>query len=201
MPNAAGRIDKIKIEQLPVPFIAYTQDREAPLAIVTQVTDTTMQVHQKNYNKPVTETKENFNKKWNGVYLIAEPNEHSGETDFTKNRRRSFFKALVPVAAAIVLLSISFLFLERTITAANTSTSFSSINIYLQYLILLAGVGVTSLLLWYEIDKNNPALKKFCTGIAKANCNAILTSKQSKVFSWLSWSEAGFFYFAGGLLT
>ena len=59
---------------------------------------------------------------------------------------------------------------------------------------------VTSLLLWYEIDKNNPLLKKVCTGIAKGNCSAILTGKKSKVFSWLSWSEVGFFYFTGGFL-
>ena len=73
-------------------------------------------------------------------------------------------------------------------------------GIFLQYLVLLRGVIVTALLLWYEIDKNNPLLQKVCTGITKGNCNAILTSKKSKVFSWLSWSEIGFFYFTGGLL-
>ena len=57
------------------------------------------------------------------------------------------------------------------------------------------------MLLWYELDKNNPLLKQVCTGIAKGNCSAILTGAQSKVFSWLSWSEVGFLYFAGGLLT
>ena len=56
-------------------------------------------------------------------------------------------------------------------------------------------------MLWYEIDKNNPLLQKVCSGIAKGNCNAILSSKSAKVFRWLSWSEVGFFYFAGSLLT
>ena len=70
----------------------------------------------------------------------------------------------------------------------------------MQYIILVLGVIVTSFLLWYEIDKNNPILKKICTGIAKGNCNAILTGDQSKVFRWLTWSELGFFYFMGGLL-
>ncbi|MEJ7678509.1 MAG: vitamin K epoxide reductase family protein [Segetibacter sp.] len=65
---------------------------------------------------------------------------------------------------------------------------------------MLTGVVVTSLLLWYEIDKTNPLLQKVCTGISKGNCNAILTGKQSKLLSWLSWSEIGFFYFTGGLL-
>lgn len=65
---------------------------------------------------------------------------------------------------------------------------------------MVVGIVITSLLLWYEIDKNNPLLQKVCTGIAKGNCNAILTGKASKVFSWLSWSEVGFFYFVGSLL-
>ena len=43
-------------------------------------------------------------------------------------------------------------------------------------------------------------LQKVCTGIVKGNCNAILTGKQSKLFTWLSWSEVGFFYFSGSLM-
>jgi len=55
-------------------------------------------------------------------------------------------------------------------------------------------------LLWHEVDKNNPVLKQICSSGKKVNCDAILNSKASQVFSWLSWSEVGFFYFAGGLL-
>ena len=71
----------------------------------------------------------------------------------------------------------------------------------MQFVILIVGIVVASLLLWYEIDKNNPVLQKVCGGITKGDCNAILTSKQAKLFSWLSWSEVGFFYFTGSLLT
>lgn len=45
-----------------------------------------------------------------------------------------------------------------------------------------AGVAITSLLLWYEIDKANPALQKICTAGAKTNCGAILSSKISKIW-------------------
>ena len=54
-------------------------------------------------------------------------------------------------------------------------------------------------MLWYEIGKSNPILQKVCTGIAKGNCNAVLTGKQAKLFNWLSLSEVGFFYFIGSL--
>lgn len=201
IPNGVGKIDVDKIAELPIPFIACTYDKENPmmiitLAIVTQVSDTTVQIFQKNYNKPFIESKQDFLKKWNGVYLIAEPNEHSGESNYKVNRQKAFLNSLIPAAAFASLIMLSFFFLNSVISVS----SFSAVSIYIQYFILLTGVVVTSLLLWYEIDKTNPLLQKVCTGIAKGNCNAILTGKQAKLFSWLSWSEVGFFYFVGSLL-
>jgi uncharacterized membrane protein len=197
IPNGAGKIAIDKIDELPVPFAAYTLDSESPLAIVTQINGETLQVCQKDYNTPITQTKEDFIKKWDGVYLIAEPNEHSGEVNYAANKQKEFLKSLIPALAIVALTAFSFLLLNKIAGA----TAFSATGIYLQYFVLMAGVIVTSLLLWYEIDKSNPLLQKVCTGIVKGNCNAILTGKQAKVFSWLSWSEAGFFYFAGSLLT
>ncbi len=200
IPNGAGRIDVNNIEQLPIPFMAYTNDREVPLAIVKQIFNSKIQIHQKNYNKPTTEDKEDFLKKWDGVYLVAEPTKHSGETNFELNRRKSFFTTLIPISLFAALIILSLLFLNKIAGITDFSQSFNTIAIYLQYVILMSGVFVTSLLLWYEMDKNNPVLQKVCTGIAKGNCNAILTGKQAKVFNWLSWSEVGFFYFTGGIL-
>lgn len=200
IPNGAGKIDVTDIDQLPTPFIAYTYEKETPLAIVTQVTGANIQVRQKNYSNPITETREEFFKKWNGVYLLAESNEHSGEINYEAKKRKAFFNSLIPVAAFAALIILSLLLVIKIATGINTSIAFSATSFYLQYLILLSGVIVTALLLWYEMDKNNPLLQKVCTGIAKGDCNAVLTGKQAKLFSWLSWSEVGFFYFTGCLL-
>jgi thiol-disulfide isomerase/thioredoxin len=200
IPNGAGKVDVSDIDQLPVPFVAYTYDREAPLAIVTQVDETTVQVFHKNYNKLKTESREEFLKNWNGVYLLAEPDEHSREANYEANKRKAFFSSLIPVSAFAALVALSFLFVYKITGANEVGQFYNAGGIYLQYIITLAGVVVTALLLWYEIDKTNPLLQKVCTGIAKGNCNAILSGKQAKVFSWLSWSEVGFFYFTGSLL-
>ena len=102
---------------------------------------------------------------------------------------------------AVVLSAVlSFLFIRTAVFPSFGGGRGGFLPVYLQYLILLAGVVVTTMLLWYEIDRNNPLLHKVCTGIIKGNCNAILAGKASKVFSWLSWSEVGFFYFAGSFL-
>lgn len=201
VPNGAGRIDMNNIEELPTPFIAYTHSRETPLSIITDVTETTVNVFKKEYNKIVTESKEAFLKNWDGVYLIAEPNENSGEVNFEATKRGLFINSLIPIAALITIVTFFILFLNRVIDMSVVSTTVNQIGIYAQFGILLIGVITTSLLLWYEIDRNNPVLQKVCSGITKGDCNAILTSKEAKLFSWLSWSEIGFFYFTGSLLT
>lgn len=200
IPNGAGKIEPNQIDQLPVPFMAYTNDREHPLSIVTQVADTTIQLYSKNYSKAITESKEGFLKSWTGIYLIAEPNEHSQEKEYEKNKRKALINALIPVSLFALLTALSFFSFYNIVNHNDSSQIANITGVCFQYFILFTGVVVTSLLLWYEIDKNNPLLQKVCTGIAKGNCNAILTGKQSKLLSWLSWSEVGFFYFAGGLL-
>lgn len=198
IPNGAGKIEPNLIDELPVPFIATINNAEYPLAIVEEVSEHTIKYFNENYAKAKTENKAAFLKKWYGVYLITEPNEHSGEKDYTKNKRKSFINGLLPTFLLGIIFILSFLFLKKNISAVSLA---NMEGIYIQYFITVAGVIVSSLLLWYDIDKSNPLLQKVCTGIAKGNCNAILTGTQSKLFSWLSWSEVGFFYFTGGLLS
>lgn len=200
IPSGAGKIDLNNIDQLPTPFIAYTNVREFPLAIIIKVSDSTIQIYQKNYDRYTIQNREEFIKTWKGVYLITEPTKHSGELNYKLNRRKETINSLIPVAAFFSLIMLSFLFLHTIVSSLDKFQSFNAKGIYFQYLIMHAGIVITSLLLWYEIDKNNPVLQKVCTGIVKGNCNAILTGKQSKLFNWLSWSEVGFFYFTGGML-
>lgn len=196
IPNAAAKTDVSNIDQLPTPFIACTKNLEKPLAVISRVTETEIEAYQRNYSKPTIYPKAEFIKTWDGVFLIAEPNLHSGEENYVVNRRKAIFNSFIPSTLIVCLIIFSFYLLSKV-------TRVSSLPItafYMQYFILFVGFIVTSLLLWYEMDKSNPLLQKVCTGIAKGNCNAILTGKHSKVFSWLSWSEVGFFYFAGSLL-
>jgi thiol-disulfide isomerase/thioredoxin len=108
---------------------------------------------------------------------------------------------ILPILFLVISITLSFSSLIKSIVISGYNNSLNAVGICLQYLILWAGTIVTFALLWYEIDKMNPFLQKVCTGIVKGNCNSILTGKRSKIFSWLSWSEVGFFYFTGGLLS
>jgi len=53
------------------------------------------------------------------------------------------------------------------------------------------------LLLMQSLDTNNPLIQKICGGDSTKDCYAILSSKAAKLNDQLSWSEVGFFYFAG----
>jgi hypothetical protein len=200
IPNGAGKIETDQIDELPTPFMALTSDKEAPLAIISEVTDNTIRFYQKNHHKPQAETKSEFIKRWSGIYLVAEPTEHSGEPNYKVSKAKENYKILGRYSAITAVLVFLFLFMYRAIETAGRSLPFSTTAVYIQYVIQIAGIVITTLLLWYEIDKANPVLQKVCTGIIKGNCDAILTGKKAKVFKWLSWSEIGFFYFTGNLL-
>lgn len=55
-------------------------------------------------------------------------------------------------------------------------------------------------LLTHSIDSNNSLIQNFCGIAKKADCSTLLKSDAAKVWSWLSWSEVGFFYFSGILI-
>ncbi|GGB11615.1 vitamin K epoxide reductase family protein [Puia dinghuensis] len=200
IPNGAGKVEPAGIDSLPLPFIAYTKDDiESPFTVITQVTDSTISYYAKDYSRLKTEDKKTFLRKWTGVYLIAEVNEYSGEAGYNAVKWKQFGKSLIPLFLLILVLSLSTLALQSSISSSGWNSS--NWGIYLQYLVSLAGVTVTSLLLWYEVDQGNRVLAKVCSGITRGNCNAILSSPQAKLFKWLSWSEVGFFYFTGGFLS
>jgi len=200
IPNAAGKIRPDSIDDLPVPFIAYINDQNFPLVIVKDISDTSVKLFAGRQKKFITQSKEDFLKSWTGIYLLAEPTFQSGEKDYAENMWKVLLKSTVSISLFVLAAVLSFFFIYRNINSQGSGPAVNQAGIYIEYFILAAGVIFTILLLWSEIDHNNPFLQKVCTGIAKGDCNAILTSKHAKIFKWLSWSEIGFFYFSGGLL-
>ncbi len=139
-----------------------------------------------------------FAEAWSGVVLLAEKGKASGEKDYKANRRK---EKIASLKAPAVLLSALLFTAWATVLFYNRAFVTTSVGYAILLVIKLAGLIVTSLLLWYEIDKAAPVLQKICTAGAKTNCNAILSSKSSALFSWLSWSEVGFFYFASTFIS
>jgi uncharacterized membrane protein len=189
--NVAARITPEQLGELPTPFLTHLYVDGGIFALVKSVKNDAVEwTHTKEGFK--RDKTEDFLKKWNGVVLMAEINTDSGEKNFTENNKKEILSNLrTPVLLLGATLLVIFVFYY------NFSTDWHYNAILLTK---LAGVIISSLLLWQSIDKNNPFIKNLCQAGGKANCNAILSSNAAQATTWLSWSEVGFFYFTGGFI-
>lgn len=201
VPHGAGTVSLLELDNLPVPFLTQLTEKVTTLTLVTHVDAEKVVLYQGITDTLLTVERNEFLKKWTGLYIIAEPSLKSGELNYKENRRRYAFSYLAPTMLTLLLLIISIFYLQKNITALNNVSPSYRFGLYGEYIIMLAGSIISILLVWYEIDRYNPTLQRVCTSIMKSDCNAVLTSKSAKIFSWLSWSEVGLFYFFGGLLS
>lgn len=179
------------------PFIAYLngQNTGKDFVLVTSIIENEV-AYVSESKKVKKESKKEFRKKWEGIVLEAIADENSGEKYFNVKRkkelgRRNKMNALITMSSLLFIATLYF-FLHALAVENLLSAS-------LLILIKIAGLSTTILLLVYEIDKSNSFVKSICMAGKQTNCAAVLNSKSSKVFG-MSWSEAGFFYFASSFL-
>lgn len=191
--NIVLQVDKEKLQEVPVPFVAHLLQKPSGFVTVTRVqANKVSYLNPGSFKKETTVTTDEFISRWSGVALLAEKNEKSGEPDLKQNKKQdriTFYRIPLLILSLAVLLFTAILPFET-----------ATVSIAVPLLLKLAGVLVCALLLWYDIDRNNPFLQKVCNSSKATNCNAVLQSNAAKLFGVISWSEIGFFYFAGGLL-
>src|SRR5580658_987245 len=180
--NTCVRVDPENLDDLPAPFIAYFQKAGGEFVTVTKITDQEV-VYSKGGSDLVARSREDFLKVWGGIALLAEPTGESGEKGyFTKRRQewwrdnRVFLMTIISLAlvAAWGLLSAALGGLQAALTVVVLVAK-------------LAGIVVSGLLLWYEIDQQNPLLRQICSVGKQSNCLAVLQSKEAKLFGLLTW--------------
>lgn len=199
VPNAAGKATPEELDTIPTPFMAVNHDRISQQAVVSQIRETEVDIYKSDFRRIETLTKDDFLKIWKGIFLIVEPDKNSGEHKYEINKQKYTAEIIIPIVLGLLLLSLGFLLIRSRV---NTSLlSLNTLSLYFQYFIYVVGFIISGMLVWYEIDKSNPVLKKICSGLTKTNCDAVLNSKQSKLFNTVSWGEVGLFYYAGSLMT
>lgn len=188
--SLAIKIEPEKLDDLPTPFLAYINDDETNLVLITSVNGA-IEFKEQFGKKRISRSE--FLKKWNNVVLLAEKTEQSGEPEYRKKRTTEIIRAL-PYPAILVccllLTALSFIL----------SDSSSKPFIFFLLIVKLVGCFLTSLLLGFETNQSNTFLKQFCAAGKSSNCSAILNSTNAKIFNFISWSEIGFFYFTGGFI-
>ncbi len=197
VPNLATRLTPDRLHEIPLPAIAHFEGGGGTFITITKIMDDTIEwTHDEIGIKKESIT--SFLHHWQGTTLLIEPNETSGEVNYKENRKQEIIESLrIPFIITGLLACFSFLFYQVTKQYPITEN-------WQYYALLLTktlGLVISVMLVWYSIDNNNSFLRSVCQLNNKTNCNNILNSKAAKIFGWLTWSEVGLFYFAGGFLT
>ena len=185
--NVAYRVDAGNIDKVPCPFIAHTNLNSGDFLTIEKISGDAVLASSDKWNRRKLSLDE-FKKMFQGVVLTAEPSP-AYKTATTFTTALTSIKAPA-IAIALVLMLVMALVHNGYFATLTWQTA-------LLTLFKTAGLITSVLLLVQSIDSNNPLVQKLCQASAKTNCNAILSSKAAKVFDGLSWSEVGFFYFAG----
>lgn len=195
VPNMAVRIQTSQLKEIPLPALVYLNLRGGVLAPVKSITPDTVEWldTKKGWQK---DSIFDFQEDWNGVILLLEPNDQSGEERYSERSKGQFIhNARTPflILGAAICLSI---------TLSLNGNMLPSLGLWFSFLLGIKTIGmlVAGILLWQSLDADNPFLQNICQLGNQSNCNSILQSKASKITPWLSWSEVGFIYFAGGVL-
>lgn len=183
------------LHQVSVPFIAHTSKGDSEFVLVKKAFGDFYIVDNGSVVSEKIE-REEFGKIYNGVVLVAEavrPETH-------KEKRWSTLQDLINIVEFPAKLVLFFIILLSA-TLLNTSYLDNlSVQSALATIFKFIGLTTSIVLLSHSIDNNNQLVQKICGG-QNMDCNAILNSRASLVYRGLSWSDIGFFYFAGTLCT
>lgn len=188
----AYRIPPEHLTEIPSPFIVNTKKRGQEFLIVARVDEKEAELVG-NSRKPEVLSLSQFKDAFAGVILVPEDIKIMENKTAAKSNYFHFDQIRNPVILAFAIL----LLCAGGILIGNDPSPWQFIT---QLFLKTVGLAVSILLLVQSVDHNNPLVQTLC-GVGKTNCNAILSSKAANAFNGLSWSDIGFFYFAGTWLT
>lgn len=195
--NSMARIDLESLDELDQPFIARVSTDGGSFVVVSKINlNSVTYISPDEKNRFVSLPRHEFSKLWTGIGLIAEPTDDSGEYDYANKRRAGLVEALKTPVILVSLLA----FTTLSAIFSFQQTDLNAIGYSLLLFTKFSGCLVTGILLTHEIDRGSSMLKYVCKTGKNINCNAILDSPAARLLGWISWSELGFFYFAGGFL-
>ena len=191
--NVAAEVAIEELAEVPTPCIATLTTEGRIFVVISEVKDDFVEWLHTEKGKQ-RESIASFSEKWEGILLLAQTTEASGEANYAKNRRKEILTSVGQILLVMSGFAVFAAIIYNSIAAAFSMLLSAIIAVK------FVGILVSLLLLWYLFDKQNPFLKNICQVGKSANCNAVLNSKLATISGILSWSEIGFFYFAGSFL-
>jgi uncharacterized membrane protein len=195
--NITVKLNLDRIKLLRQPFLALLKWKDAYTeyyCLIKSVFETGVLLLNSNTGRSEKYTWDEFEKLFQGIVLIAERDDLSGEKNYEIERRKELKNVLT---TNLLLLFAPCLTIFVGIYSFNTAGFDKNILPFIYSLLSLLGIGTSSLLFWFEIDSSNKALLEVCGGENNnnsLNCGAVLKSKRSSFFG-VSWSVWGTTFF------
>lgn len=171
--NAAIVADKERVSELPIPFLAHTDLNGGEFVLI------------RNARKQI-EDNTGFKESWSGIALVAEKPPKWEHEENSKRLRKERKNRQVKMFLFIILGLLSFLPL----------LSMGSWHVAAKVFAALAGLAIAILLAEHELGISNPITEQLCSTGNNSDCDAVLQSGKSKLFSWLNLSDVGLVWFA-----
>jgi uncharacterized membrane protein len=171
--NAALIVDKEKLNKIPVPFLAHINAEKGNFILVTNT-------------ESLLRKQPDFQSSWDGIVIVAEKpaafKDTVNESWLAKEKRsRQRNTGLIISLAGI------------SIFAALSDFSWFATGLLLA---AIAGIFISALLVQHEAGGSNTFADQVCNSGKNTDCDAVLHSKRSKLFNWLSMTDLGITWFS-----
>lgn len=160
--------------------------------VVTDITDESVTIVNAN-GKQQDLSREFFDRTWDGVALVADPDSLSSEPDLEhnrKNQRISYLRSTATIAAAAVVAGFAYV--------SNTELH----NVWLTLILLInnLGVYVGILLTQKDLHIKNRVADKLCGLVKQSDCSKVTASDASMIFG-VKLSAVGLGFFSTNIIT
>lgn len=190
--SLAIQIGEDKLDQIPLPTVVQMNGDSYPIfSCVSKVSEDKVTCLDSKGKTSEISRKE-FVTKWTGVTLLVEKKENASEPGYIKRRKEN----LTNRSLLIMMWAVGILWLVGLLASVEGNLS-HLIGVGSLLFLKLAGLVISSILLWTEVDKENAAIKEFCSGRKSVDCHTVLDS-----FSFggiISLSSVAFAYFLSGV--
>lgn len=186
------RVKYSDLLDLEYPILAHMEQEVPYYIVITGCTDEKLTYFDSS-NGYITESAKDFCKKWTGVILVPITSINSGDPELQeKIKKESISRRLKILFFSIIALYVVFIVFR-------TSLIFKThYIIWTPFIIVqLLGTIFSLLIVRIEFGESNLLIRKICRNF---DCEKVLLSNGSKIFSWLSMGDIGVIYFSGGLL-
>ena len=194
--NYALRLDESELYNLSDPFIAHIKESGGKVLMIYSINKENVIYSDSLVGRRSMSAKK-FLEKWDGVVILIEPTELSGEADYNERRKDEIVNSSL-LSSVICLFSLVSIY---GIIINGFFEGLQEVSLIVLLLTHLAGLTFSLLLLRYELNLKTKFTDKLCHIVTNADCDAVTKSKASKIFGSVTWADAGVAYFTGGLIS